>query len=104
MPGWNERSSSGERAGPRPGRHPDLLAVIRNDGRFDTTNPAWQATLGWSEAELAATPFIDLVLPDDVEATKAVWADVVERRQPVLRFENRYRCKDGGGAGCPGRP
>ena len=75
---------------------PDLLSVITNDGRFDATNPAWGATLGWSEAELAATPVVQFVLPDDIEATNAVWADAVERGQPVLRFENRYRCKDGG--------
>ena len=75
---------------------PDLLSVIRNDGWFDATNPAWEATLGWTEAELAATPFMAHVLPDDIEATKSAWQDAVERGLPLLRFENRYRCKDGG--------
>ncbi|SDO60055.1 PAS domain S-box-containing protein [Methylobacterium phyllostachyos] len=74
---------------------PDLLVVINADGRFETVNPAWTATLGWSEHELTSTPFAEFVHPNDQAATLAVWLDAVERGLPALRFQNRYRHKDG---------
>ncbi|WP_342154353.1 PAS domain-containing protein [Methylorubrum sp. SB2] len=74
---------------------PDLLVVINHQGTFEVFNPAWTATLGWSEQELTGLAFADLVHPDDQAATQAVWLDAVERGLPALRFENRYRHKDG---------
>lgn len=73
---------------------PDLLGVANADGRFESTNPAWQGILGWSTAEIAATPLIDLVHEDDRAATRAGF-ERLGRGEPVLRFENRYRRKDG---------
>jgi len=75
---------------------PDVMAVLGAGGRFEAFNPAWQATLGWSEDDVASTPFIDFVHPDDVARTHASWSDLMERNLPALRFENRYRHKDGG--------
>lgn len=75
---------------------PDLLVVINSDGRFEAVNPAWTTTLGWSEDELTRTVFSDFVHPNDLESTQAVWEDANERGLPVLRFQNRYRHKDGG--------
>ncbi len=74
---------------------PDLLSVISPDGSFAATNPAWQVTLGWSADELACMPWPRLVHPADLERSHAAFA-VVLRGDPVLRFENRYRCKFGG--------
>ena len=74
---------------------PDLLGVCDAAGRFESSNPAWHAVLGWSEAEIAATPFIELVHPEDREPTRDAFRRL-RNGEPVLRFENRYRCKDGG--------
>ena len=74
---------------------PDLLVVISADGFFEAFNPAWTALLGWSEEELTRTVFSAFVHPDDQAATQAVWLDAVERNLPALRFENRYRHRDG---------
>jgi PAS domain S-box-containing protein len=75
---------------------PELLSVINAEGRFETVNPAWEKTLGWTEVEMAGASFRDLVHPDDLARSVAAWADAAERGLPVLRFENRYRVKGGG--------
>ncbi|MEG3168087.1 PAS domain S-box protein [Sphingomonas sp. LB3N6] len=75
---------------------PDLMGVINADGYFEQSNPAWETTLGWSEMEIRSTPFLDLIHPDDLAKTQVAWADATERGSPALRFDNRYRKKDGG--------
>ena len=72
----------------------DMLCVANLDGYFVSLNPAWPATLGWSEAELRARPFLDFVHPDDVAATLSA-ATGLARGEPQITFENRYRHKDG---------
>ncbi|WP_412758560.1 hybrid sensor histidine kinase/response regulator [Methylobacterium radiotolerans] len=74
---------------------PDLLVVINSEGYFDAFNPAWTTVLGWNDDELHGTPFADFVHPDDQAATQVVWLDAIERGIPAVRFENRYRHKDG---------
>ena len=73
----------------------DFLAVFDLDGRFDKSNPAWRSGLGWTEGELAATEFMRLVHPDDRARTQAIFAQCLAENTPVLRFDNRYRHKDG---------
>ena len=73
----------------------DLLGVCDEAGHFESSNPAWQEVLGWSEEEIAAMPFMDLVHPEDHGRTRDAF-DRLGKGEPVLRFENRYRCKDGG--------
>lgn len=63
--------------------------------RLRTIHPAWEATLGWSQDEVSRVEFRDLIHPDDLARTDAAWVDVSERAAPVLRFDNRYRCKEG---------
>jgi PAS domain S-box-containing protein len=72
----------------------DLLCVANLDGYFVSLNPAWPATLGWTEAEMKARPFLDFVHPDDVASTLAA-ATGLARGEPQITFENRYRHKDG---------
>ncbi|WP_215404063.1 PAS domain S-box protein [Janthinobacterium sp. JC611] len=74
---------------------PDLLGVLNLDGYFEHSNPAWQATLGWSEEEIRTTKFFELIHPDDLPRTHAAW-EAANQGQPALRFENRYRHKLGG--------
>ncbi|MES2282691.1 MAG: PAS domain S-box protein [Pseudomonadota bacterium] len=73
---------------------PNLLAVMRPDEYFEDVNPAWTATLGWSQAEMKAGPYTRFVHPDDINASVDAY-ELVRHGDPVLRFENRYRCKDG---------
>ena len=75
---------------------PDILGVINQDGFIETSNPAWEAALGWTEDEIASTNFMEFIHPDDRASTMAVWRDAIERDIPALRFDNRYRHKAGG--------
>ena len=86
----------------------DLLCVTGFDGYFRRLNPAWETTLGFTREELRARPYLDLVHPDDREATMAEAAKVRgrgERRPlreplsvqgrllPLALLERRPRCR-----------
>src|ERR1700721_1072108 len=73
---------------------PDLLGALNAKGFFETSNPAWQTVLGWSEAEVASMSIFELLHPDDVEHTRAGF-ELTLVGQPAIRFVNRYRCRDG---------
>ena len=74
---------------------PDILGVLGEDGRFETSNPAWQRVLGWSEDDVANRTFFDLVHPDDAYRTREAWNQSIGQGLPVLRIENRWRHRDG---------
>jgi PAS domain S-box-containing protein len=74
--------------------NPDMLAVVGMDGRFITTNPAWQGTLGYSADEMRKVLYTDLLHPDDIETATAA-LDTLRTGEAVLESENRYRAKDG---------
>ncbi|MDQ4135692.1 MAG: PAS domain S-box protein [Pseudomonadota bacterium] len=72
----------------------ELMLVARFDAEIVAVNPAWGTTLGWSEEELIGSRFLDLVHPGDVASTLAEAARL-SQGVTTLRFENRYRHKDG---------
>ncbi|CAO3409498.1 Multidomain signal transduction protein including CheB-like methylesterase, CheR-like methyltransferase and BaeS-like histidine kinase [Azospirillum largimobile] len=72
----------------------DIMLVARFDGTITAVNPAWTALLGWPEGDLPGTLFLDYVHPDDREATQAEAARL-ESGLTTMRFENRYRHRDG---------
>ncbi|MCU1267866.1 MAG: multi-sensor signal transduction histidine kinase [Acidobacteria bacterium] len=72
----------------------DMLCILGFDGYFRDVNPAWQKTLGYTRAELLATPFIEFIHPDDRDASLRE-SEKVAGGQALIAFENRYRCKDG---------
>ena len=72
----------------------DCLCVAGLDGYFKRVNPAWTRTLGWTAAELLATPSIELVHPDDRERTLA-GRQKLSSGLDMGGLVNRYRCKDG---------
>jgi len=73
----------------------DMFAVVgEDDGKSRLVNAAaWEATLGYSEAELLETRLFTLVHPDDFERTRAMRRANLEGN--YAGFENRLRAKDG---------
>jgi PAS domain S-box-containing protein len=72
----------------------DLLCIVSVDGSFRRMNPAWARTLGWTEEELQAVPFLDFVHPEDQAPTCTRLANMAGSAEPAL-LENRVRHKDG---------
>jgi len=72
----------------------DLLVVADLEGRCLSVNPAWTATLGWSESELLGKPSAWLLHPDDQERAHVELVHVIAGRK-ITRFESRLRHSDG---------
>jgi PAS domain S-box-containing protein len=72
----------------------DLLCIAGLDGYFKRINPAFERILGHPLTELLKQPFLAFVHPDDHAATGEAMASL-DAGAELIRFENRYRCKDG---------
>ncbi len=73
---------------------PDLMGALNAEGYFETSNPAWESVLGWTEAEVAGQSIWELLHPDDLERTRSGFA-LTQVGEPAIRFPNRYRTKAG---------
>jgi PAS domain S-box-containing protein len=73
----------------------DLLAISDFEFNLQHANPAHQRILGYSEEELKARPWLDLVHPDDRERVLAEAAKLATASMEIGDFENRIRRKDG---------
>jgi PAS domain S-box-containing protein len=71
----------------------DLLTVADTSGTLLSVNPAWTATLGWSERDLLGKTADWLCHPDDMARTHLELVRLVGGRKTLL-FENRFRHKD----------
>lgn len=72
----------------------DPLCIAGFDGYFKRLNPAWERALGFTLEELLARPYLDLVHPEDQEATFRE-IEKISTGATRLSFENRFLCKDG---------
>jgi len=72
----------------------DMLCIASLDGQFVELSRCWEDTLGYSLEELKGRPFLPLVHPDDVDATREAMRSL-GRDDEVLGFVNRYRRRDG---------
>ena len=72
----------------------DLMCVAGFDGYFKRLNPVWEDTLGYTRKELLSRPYLEFVHPDDRSQTVSE-ADRLTFGGKVMRFENRYRHKNG---------
>ncbi len=71
----------------------DLMVIADPEGAFLKVNPACTDTLGYTESDLLAKPFMDFIHPDDKQSTIDEMARQLQRGFS-LNFENRYICKD----------
>lgn len=71
----------------------ELMCVAGLDGKLRRVNPAFSKVLGFSEAELLETPYIELIHPDDRQRTAEEIGRLVEGNDAVL-FSIRMRCMD----------
>lgn len=74
--------------------NPNLLTIATTDGRLLRVNPAFTVVLGHSEQDLLSRPFLDLVHPQDVDATVRALS-VLAEGQDVVGFRNRFMRADG---------
>jgi PAS domain S-box-containing protein len=74
----------------------DLLVVADgSDGRFKRVSPAVKDMLGYDVDEFLATPFMDLIHPDDHDATRVQIERQLVHHERVDRFDCRFKHKDG---------
>jgi len=72
----------------------DLLSTTGPDGVYRAINPAWEALLGYTPADLVGTTMGQLVHPDDAERGREIAAGL-RSGEPVADFDCRVRAKDG---------
>jgi PAS domain S-box-containing protein len=71
-----------------------MACIASADGFLKKISSAFIETLGFSEQELLAKPFVEFVYPDDLKATIDIMKSLT-LGEPVVRFSNRYICKNG---------
>lgn len=72
----------------------DVIASIDIAGNFIEVSAASKSLWGYSPEELAGTPYMDLVHPEDLEITEQAAAETMSGKN-LTTFENRYIKKNG---------
>ncbi|WP_420144166.1 ATP-binding protein [Sphingobium sp.] len=72
----------------------DPFLIADTAGTWLAVSPAWTDILGWSEAELIGRTSQWMEHPDDVRPTRDRIDDLAHG-ETVMRFDNRFRAKDG---------
>ncbi len=72
----------------------DIICIIRPNGRYAEVNPAFEAILGYSPAEMVQQSYMDFIHPEDLDRTRKE-AERFKETQSCETFESRYRCKNG---------
>ena len=72
----------------------DIMLVADFQASLVAVNPAFTTTLGWREQDVVGSSFMELIHPDDVRAT-VEQTGALSGGHDVVRFQNRYRRKDG---------
>ena len=72
----------------------DIMLVADLSAAIVAVNPAWTATLGWSQQELVGRPFLEFVHPEDIAGTLSEIRKL-SQGATTFKFENRYRHKEG---------
>lgn len=72
----------------------DMFSIADMSGHFLKLNKAWESTLGYTLQELELTNFLELIHPDDLEATELALKKL-GNNTTISNFTNRYRSKKG---------
>lgn len=72
----------------------NMFSISDIYGNFIKLNQKWEEALGYSIQELKLINYLDLVHPDDLEATRTVLAEL-EQQTAIRNFVNRYRARNG---------
>ena len=72
----------------------DMISVLSFDGLLCDVNHVWEQVLGYSRTELIDQPLLDLLHPDDHDATREAMKSLSQGVSTVS-FANRCRAKDG---------
>jgi len=72
----------------------DLFCIANTDGYFLKLNKEWENTLGYKLEELEGIKFLDLVHPDDFDATLKSISELSDQKK-ILNFTNRFRTAKG---------
>jgi PAS domain S-box-containing protein len=73
----------------------DMFLIAGFDGFFRKVNPAFERVMGYTSDELRTMRFTDLLHPDDLADTLRVVQEHGQTGDAVVRYECRFRCKDG---------
>lgn len=73
-------------------RSPDLLGIIDSEGGFTYVNPTWERLFGCAPEKLTALLDLNVVHPDDREATEAA-AQKLSQGMDIVDFENRCQTR-----------
>ena len=72
----------------------DAVCMVQPDSRIVFVSPAFERIFGYRPEEVVGRRMLDMVHPDDLDATQSQ-ADSVMEGDLQLQFENRYVRKDG---------
>ncbi|KAF3890923.1 PAS domain S-box protein [Tolypothrix bouteillei VB521301] len=72
----------------------ELLCIASFNGYFQSLNPVWTKTFGWSEQEFKNQPFIDFAHPEDFDTCLNAYSKLVSGAE-VIGLESRFLCRNG---------
>lgn len=72
----------------------DLICIAGADGYFKRINPAFESTFGWDDAYILATPYLELIHPDDLKAAEEDVTGMISDKK-VRQVAYRTRTKSG---------
>ena len=72
----------------------ELLFEADLDGAIQLASPAWNAVLGWSDAELRTQPWFELIHPDDVLAAREA-VEQAAASASIVGVDARCPARDG---------
>ncbi len=86
---------SGPKENPLSHLSEDLHCMVTFNGTFKQLNPAWTRVLGWSEAEILAKSWTELIHPDDLDETIRTARKHIAQDKKYYTVDNRYIHQDG---------
>ena len=74
----------------------DMTCIIDlQNYKFKKVNSAFKKKLGFEKSEFLNRPLLDFVHPKDQEITGKIFKAVLNQKQKVTRFQNRFRTSSG---------